>query len=73
MFVFFLLDIFFFYISNAISFPVFPPYRILPLPASIRVFLYPPTLSHLPALYSPLHWGIYQAFIGPRTSPSIDA
>jgi hypothetical protein len=20
-----------------------------------------------------LHWGIYQAFIGPRTSPSIDA
>ena len=36
----------------------------------------PPTDTILhPALHSPtpLHWSIYQAFIGPRTSPPIDA
>jgi hypothetical protein len=48
------------------------PYPILLPPASMRVFLHPPTHSHLPALNF-LHWGIYGAFIGPRTSPSIDA
>ena len=29
------------------------PYHILPLPASKRVFLHPPILSHLPAFDSP--------------------
>ena len=37
-------------------FPVSPlletPYPILPPPASMRVFLHPPTHSHLPALDS---------------------
>ena len=45
----------------SIPFSCFPPslpetpYHILPPPASMRVFLHPPTHSHLPALY----WGIY--------------
>ena len=38
-------------------FPVTPsletPYPTLPPPASMRVFLYPPTHSHLPTLDSP--------------------
>jgi hypothetical protein len=45
------------------------PYHIVPSPASLRVFLHPPTSS--PSI--PLHWGIYQAFIGQRTSLSIYA
>jgi hypothetical protein len=52
-----LLDIFFIYISNVIPFPHFPnletPYPIFPPPASMRVFLYPPTHSHIPTLSSP--------------------
>jgi hypothetical protein len=32
---------------------------------------HPPTPTSLPSI--PLHWDIYQAFIGPRTSPPIDA
>ena len=48
------------------------PYPILPLPASMMVFLHPSTHSNLPPLI-PLHWGIYGAFIGPRTSLPIDA
>jgi hypothetical protein len=34
-------------------------------------FTHPHTPTSPPLI--PLHWGIYQAFIGPRTSPSIDA
>jgi hypothetical protein len=58
-------------------FPSLPetPYHILLPLASMRVFLHPPT--HPPTPTSPpsiaLHWSIYQAFIGPRTSPPIDA
>ena len=55
----FLLDIFFIYISNFIPIPGSPPhprpeapYPILPLPASMRVFLHSLTHSHLPALDS---------------------
>jgi hypothetical protein len=48
------------------------PYHILCPPASMRVFLHPPTHSHFPTCIS-LHWGIYQGFIRPRTFPSIDA
>jgi hypothetical protein len=29
------------------------PYSILPLPASMRVFLHPPTHSHFPTIDSP--------------------
>ena len=48
------------------------PHPILLSPASMRVFLHPPpTSTSLPSI--PLHWGIYRAFIGPRTSPPIDA
>jgi hypothetical protein len=54
-------------------FPSLPetPYPILPPPASVRVFTHPPIPTSLPSI--PLHWGINPAFIGPRTSPSIDA
>jgi hypothetical protein len=57
----FLLAIFFIYISNVIPFPgPLPetPYPILPPRASIRVFLHPPTHSHIHGLSFP-HWGIY--------------
>jgi hypothetical protein len=54
-----------------LTFPV-SPYPVLPPPDSMRVFLH-----QLPTPTSPpwisLYWGIYPAFIGPRTSPSIDA
>jgi hypothetical protein len=46
------------------------PYPIPPTPASMKMFLHPPTPATLPLIH--LHWGIYQAFIGPRTSPPID-
>jgi hypothetical protein len=46
-------------------------YHILPPPAFMKVILHPPTPTSSPS--SLLHWGIYQTFIGPRTSPSIDA
>jgi hypothetical protein len=50
------------------QFPSLPetPYPILPTPASMRVFLHPPTPTSPTSI--PLHWGIYRAFIGPRTS-----
>jgi hypothetical protein len=54
-FIYFLLDIFFIYISNDILFPGFPletPYPI-PTPASITVFPYPLTHSHLFTLAFP--------------------
>jgi hypothetical protein len=35
------------------------------------MFLHPPTHTSLPSI--PLHWGTYRTFIGPRTSPPIDA
>jgi hypothetical protein len=41
----------------------------------MRMFLHPPTHSHLRSLYSPAlgGGGIYRSFIGPRTSPPTDA
>ena len=55
--------------------PLKTPYPILPSPASMRMFLHPPTHSHLRSLYSPAlgGGGIYRSFIGPRTSPPTDA
>jgi hypothetical protein len=53
---YFLLDIFFIYLSNVIPFPGFPsetPYAMLPLPASMRVLLHLPTQSCLSALAFP--------------------
>jgi hypothetical protein len=51
----FLLDILFTYISNVIHFPDPPkaPYPIPPPPASMRVYLHPPTHSQTPALSFP--------------------
>jgi hypothetical protein len=63
----FLLDIFFIYISNVnlLSHP--------PNPSSLLLLLWECPSTHLPTPTSPpsvpLHWGIYRAFIGPRTSP----
>ena len=77
MCVFFLLDIFFIYILNVIPLPSLleTTYYILPFPASMKMFLHPPTYlptpTSLPSI--PLCWGIYPAFIGPKTSPPIDA
>jgi hypothetical protein len=73
MFIFFtfLLDIFFIYISNIIPFISFPPYHILTPLASLRVFLYPPSHSHLPTLNSPTLGHLSTQ--GPRTSPPFDA
>jgi hypothetical protein len=50
------------------------PYPILPTPAYMRVFPHPPTHPPIPISQSsvPLYWGIYKAFIGPRTSPPTD-
>jgi hypothetical protein len=71
---------FFFLFKNLFTFQVLCPYLVSPLletpipslPASMRVFLHPPTTpTSLPTIT--LHWGIYQAVIGPRTSPPIDA
>ena len=75
-FLFFKLDIFFICISNVIPFPGFPswnPWDFPPPPsASMRVVLHSSTHStSLPSI--PLQWGIYWAFIGPRTSLPIDA
>jgi hypothetical protein len=54
---FFLLDIFFIYISNGTPFQVSSlpetPYHILPPSAFMRVFLHPPTHSYLPTFDSP--------------------
>jgi hypothetical protein len=73
----FLLDIFFIYISNAIPLPGFPPSRTHPITSSLSLILWgcssthPPTPTSLPSI--PLPWDIYRAFLGPRTSTSIDA
>ena len=71
---YFLLDIFFIYISNVIPFPGLPsenPFSPPPSPAYMRIPLCPPTHSCLPALAFPTlgPW----AFTGPRASPPIDA
>jgi hypothetical protein len=48
-----------------------------PLPSSLPLLLWgcfsthPPTPTSLPSI--PLYWGIYPAFIGPGTSPPLDA
>jgi hypothetical protein len=70
---FFLLDIFFIYISNAITFPGPPSleisYSTLHLPASMRVFPHPHTSSSPPS-HSPTLG--HRAFTGPRASSPID-
>jgi hypothetical protein len=50
-----------------------PPSHPLPPPPLLWGFssTHPPTPTSLPSI--PLHWGIYWAFTGPRTSPPIDA
>jgi hypothetical protein len=71
------------FIFNLFIFQVLSPYPVFSLletpypiprpPASMRVFLHPthpPTPTSSPSIS--LHWGIYWAFIGPRTSPPID-
>jgi hypothetical protein len=63
---YFLLDIFFIYISNLIPFPASPS-PSHPLPASMDVFPHPSTHSHLPLPILGL-----QAFTGPRAFPPID-
>lgn len=77
-FFFFLkLDISFIYISNVIPFPGFPPSWKHPIPSSLPLllwgysFTHPLTPTSLPLI--PLHWGIYRAFVRPRTTPPIDA
>jgi hypothetical protein len=53
-----------------------PPQKLL-TPSLLPLLLWgcspthPPNPTSLPSI--PLHWGIYRAFIGPRTSPPIDA
>jgi hypothetical protein len=70
--IYFLLDVFFLYISNAILFPGFPskkkkkkPYPLPPPPPAHQ-----PTHSCFLALHSPIL--DYRAFTGPRASPPID-
>ena len=74
---YYLLVIFFIYITNVIPFPGFPPSWKYPITSSLLLFLWQCYFTHPPAPTSkpsiPLHWGIYWAFIGPRTSPPIDA
>jgi hypothetical protein len=54
-----------------------PPSRKHPTTSSHPLLLWrcssthPPTPTSLPLI--PLHWGIYRAFIGPRTSPPTDS
>ena len=73
----FLLNIFFIYIKNVIPFPGFPPPCKHPIPSSFPLLLWgcsstsPPTPTSPPSI--PLYRGISRAFIGPRTSPPIDA
>jgi hypothetical protein len=71
----FLLDIFFIYISNVIPCPTpipTPGLPVSPLPLLLWgcSYTHPPTSASPPSI--PLHWGIYGAFIGPRTSPLTD-
>jgi hypothetical protein len=55
----------------------FPPSREPPITSSLPLLQWGYSSTHPPNPTSPpsipLHWGIYQAFIGPRTSPPIDA
>ena len=72
----FILDIFFIYISNVMPFPVSPPpENTLSHPLPLLLWggssTHPPTPMSPP--FIPVHWGIYQIFIGPRTSPTIGA
>ena len=62
---YFLLDIFFIYISNVISFPCFPSENLYPSPLALN----PPTPSFWP--WQPLIYG-YITFTCPRASPSLD-
>jgi hypothetical protein len=71
-FFFYLLDIFFIYISNVVPFPgspllAKPPIPLPPPPASVRVL--PPTPASLP-WHSPTLG--HRTFIGPKTSAPID-
>jgi hypothetical protein len=70
---FFLLDIFFIYISNVNPFHGFSPeipYTILPPPASMSVLPHPPTPTFLSS-HSPTLW--HRPFTGPTASPPINA
>jgi hypothetical protein len=70
---FFKLSIFFIYISNVIPFPHSTHPWHLSHSLSPCFYKGTPTPSHtLPSSLSSLNWGIYWAFIGPRTSPPID-
>jgi hypothetical protein len=74
---FFLLAIFFIYISNIIPFPSSPPpSQKHPITSSLPLLLWGCSSTHLPTPTSlpsiPLHWGIYHAFTGPRASPPTD-
>jgi hypothetical protein len=55
----------------------FPPYQKHSVTSFLPLLLWRCSLNHPPTSTSPpsipLHWGIHQAFIGPRTSPPIDA
>jgi hypothetical protein len=67
LYFYFLLDIFFIYISNVIPFPSFPsqlPYPLPPPPAP------QPTYSHSWSWHSPILG--HRSFTGPRASPPID-
>jgi hypothetical protein len=54
-----------------------PPPPGPPIPSSLTLLLGGCSSTHLPTPTSlpsvPLHWSFYPAFIGPRTSPPIDA
>ena len=72
---------FFNWIFSLFTFQILSPFQFssllettypIPTPVSMRMFLHPRTHSHFPPL-DLLYWGIYWAFIRPRTSPSIDA
>jgi hypothetical protein len=62
---------FFHWIFSLFTFQMLSPFLVAPTP-----YFYEgvplPTHSLLPVLNSP-NWGIYQAFIGPRTSPPINS
>jgi hypothetical protein len=73
----FCLFLFFIYFLNLFTFQVLAPYPVPTPQPPIQSLLWgcssthPPTPASPPSI--PLHWGIYQAFIGPRTCPLIDA
>jgi hypothetical protein len=55
----------------------FPTSQKPPIPSSLPLLQWGCSSTHSPTPISspsiPLHWGIYWAFIGPKTSPPIDA